>query len=628
MDRHGPHHETAETPRGDSAHPSHVPPRPGQIRTAPDTPPARPAHPSHGGTRTSDTIHWQPVPGLPFGDLIPTAPGVGADPQPTGSVLSFPDGNCWADVPADVSHLSSDAATIEAWINTSTTPDAYNGQVIYIGKGGDGAAPRLSIDAGSRIKLYWSGAGSHASGDTRPITDGTWHHVAVTIDAGTITFYKDGQPTTEPTPVTMPTGQPAGDPSQIGAGFGDATGFTGQIFDLRLWNKARTATQIPQLMYAAVDGTLTQQLSTLTQQGLLMATTFDAGRNAPVNLVGGATGDLNGCTIVTSPLPRPGYTMLRAAMGDCSLEIRTQVDPPPSGGGSRAVTVPGSIAIFLDGPAGQQELSAQRITVAADEASEITGAATVIAGAISSGLTRYFGSLAGAGGDETVAAAVEAASAAGSEEITASIGLEVAFGALAVVEVVGIAVAVAAAAVLIIEAIIQRRTHQLTIFNTTDETFTWQASYFYNARPSSVPQGVLPPKRTVEDDTSPIFGPVTYDLASSSVVFLQNVDPSKGIGYVLNFDSDSSPPFAVLGDIPVSGANSFLVQEGTQAGANWYQAVTGGDNPFQPNHALKQVRQQVQIGPRRLTLVNDQLTGNTHYGKYTGENYCSILYIE
>ena len=121
-----------------------------------------------------------------------------------------------------------------------------------------------------------------------------------------------------------------------------------------------------------------------------MATTFDPAHNAPVNLVGGATGDLHGCTIVTAPLPRPGYTVLRAALGDCSLEIRTQVDPLPSGGGSRAVTVPGSIAIFLDGPAGQMELSEQRIAVAADEASEIAGAATVIVGAISSGLTRYW----------------------------------------------------------------------------------------------------------------------------------------------------------------------------------------------------------------------------------------------
>ncbi|HEX8766801.1 MAG TPA: LamG domain-containing protein, partial [Jatrophihabitans sp.] len=255
----------------------------------------------------SDSIQDRTISGLPFGDLTRTAPGAAADPQSTGSCLSFPDAGGWADVPADVSHLSSAAATIEAWIKTSATPDAYNGQVVYIGKDGDGASPRLSVDADSRIKLYWSSAGtggSHASADTRPITDGTWHHLAVAIDAGSITFYKDGQPTTEPTPVTMPAGQPAGSPSQIGAGFGDATGFTGQVFDLRLWNRARTGAQIQQLMYAAVDGTLTSQLGALTQQGLLMATTFDPVRNAPVNLVNRATGDLNGCTIITSPLPQ------------------------------------------------------------------------------------------------------------------------------------------------------------------------------------------------------------------------------------------------------------------------------------------------------------------------------------
>jgi hypothetical protein len=570
--------------------------------------------------------------GSPFGDveLVPVqeAPVM----QSSGSCLQFADTSGWADVPADVSHLTSDAAAFEAWIKTSATPAAFNGQVVYIGKQGDGAAPRVSVDASSRIKIYWSSAGaggSHASTDTTPITDGNWHHIAVVVDHGAITFYKDGGPTTEQVPVTMPGGQPAGSPCQLGAGFGDATGFVGQVFDLRVWNQPRTADQIRGLMYAAVDGSLTQQMNTLKQQGLLLAASFDSGRGVPVNLVSGATGDLNDCTIAQSTLPPPGYTVVRAALGDYSLEIRTQVDSPPLGGGDgHAVTVPGSIAIFLNGPIGQQEITEQNVQVFADEASEITAAAGVIAKVFQVGLTRYFASLAEAGGEETAGAAVEMAAAAGSEEIAASIGLEVALGALAVVELVGIIVAVAAVAIFIIEALIQRRTHQLTIFNTTDSSFAFQITYLYNSQPTGATQGVLPPKRKVEDDSSPIFGPITYDLASKAVLFLQNQNPAMGIGYVLNFQSDSAPPFAVLGDIPDAGPNSFLVQPGSQGGQNWYNDVTGGVYPWTENHALKQLRQQVQAGPRRLTLVNDQLTGNTSYGGYTGENYCSILYIE
>jgi hypothetical protein len=570
--------------------------------------------------------------GFPFEEVTPTTAEAVQAPS-TGSCLQFSNTASWADVPADVSHVTSDAATFEAWINTSAAPDAFNGQVIYIGKDGDGALPRISVDASSRIKVYWSRAGTgggHGSSDTRPIIDGRWHHVAVVFDRGAITFYKDGQPTTEQAPVSMPGGQPAGSPCQIGAGFGDATGFVGQVFDLRVWNQPRTGEQIRGLMYGAVDGTLAQQLGTFKGQGLLIAANFDSGR-APVNLVSGATGDLNGCSIVQSPLPHPSYTVVRAALGDYSLEIRTQVNPPPAsegGGDGHAVTVPGSIAIFLNGPIGQQEITAQNIKVAADEASEIAAAAGVIAKVFQVGLTRYFSSLAEAGGEEAMDIAVETAAAAGSDEIAGSIGLEVAFGALAVVEVIGIVVAVAAVAIIIIEAIFQRRTHQLTIFNTTDSSFRFGVSYLYNSQPTGAPQGVLPPKSTVKDDTSPIWGPITYDLASKAVLFLQNQDLSKGVGYVLNFQSDSAPPFAVLGDIPVAGANSFLVQEGYQGGEAWYDDVTGGDNPFTPNRALKQLRQQVQVGPRRITLVNDQLTGNTNYGGYTGENYCSILYIE
>jgi hypothetical protein len=553
--------------------------------------------------------------------------------QSTGSCVQFSNTASWADVPADVSHLTSDAATFEAWINTSVAPEAFNGQVVYIGKDGDGALPRISVDASSRIKVYWSPAGtggSHASSDTRPIIDGRWHHVAVVFDRGAITFYKDGQATTEEAAVSMPGGQPAGSPCQIGAAFGDATGFVGQVFDLRAWNQPRTAEQIRGLMYGAVDGTLVQQLGTFKAQGLLIAANFDSGR-APVNLVNGATGDLNGCTIVQSPLPQPGYTVVRAALGDYSVEIRTQVSPAPTGeggGDGHPVTVPGSIAIFLNGPIGQQEITAQKIQVVADEASEIAAAAGVIAKVFQVGLTRYFSSLAEAGGEEAVGVAVETAAAAGSEEIAASIGLEIALGALAVVELIGIVVAVAAVAILIIEALFQRRTHQLTIFNTTDSSFRFEVSYLYNSQPAGAQQGVLPPKSTVKDDSSPIWGPITYDLASKAVLFLQNQELYEGIGYVLNFQSDSAPPFAVLGDIPDAGANSFLVQEGSQGGENWYDDITGGDNPFKQNHALKQLRQQVQVGPRRLTLVNDQLTGNTNYSGYTGENYCSILYIE
>jgi len=260
----------------------------------------------------TDTTEGPVLASPPFGDLTPAAPAAVGDASPTGSCLSFPGGGGgWADVAADVSHLSSDAATIEAWISTSATPT--DGQVIYIGKDGDGASPRLSVDADSRLSLYWSSAGTgggHTSADTTPVVDGTWHHVAVVVEAGAITFYKDGQPTTEPAPLTMPTGQPAGSPSQVGAGFGSTTGFTGQVFDLRLWQTARTGGQIQQLMYAAVDGTLPTQLPQLQQQGLLAATTFDPTRNAPVNLVGGGVGDLHGCTIVTSPLPqdRPAIT--------------------------------------------------------------------------------------------------------------------------------------------------------------------------------------------------------------------------------------------------------------------------------------------------------------------------------
>lgn len=92
----------------------------------------------------------------------------------------------WANLTVDLSGVSSSAATVEAWINSSATSGG-SGEVIYLGQDGDGAAPRLSVDAQSRIHVYWSSAGTgggYASADTLPVLDGTWHHIAVTSRRG------------------------------------------------------------------------------------------------------------------------------------------------------------------------------------------------------------------------------------------------------------------------------------------------------------------------------------------------------------------------------------------------------------------------------------------------------------
>ena len=271
-----------------------------------------PAHPaSPAPARKKKPLQLRPIEGLPFTQLKPGSPvdveDLGATAT-TGPVLSFADTGGWANVAVDLSGVSSSAATVEAWISSSATPGG-SGEVIYLGQDGDGAAPRLSVDAQSRIHVYWSSAGTgggYASADTLPVLDGTWHHIAVTFDGGALSFFKDGQPTTEPTPVTMPAGVPATSAAQLGAGFGDAIGFVGQLFDVRFWSTARSAAQIQQLRYAAVDGTLSGQVGALAGQGLVMAVSLDPSRNAPVNLVTGQTGNLNDCTITTGPLPQSG----------------------------------------------------------------------------------------------------------------------------------------------------------------------------------------------------------------------------------------------------------------------------------------------------------------------------------
>jgi hypothetical protein len=44
---------------------------------------------------------------------------------------------------------------------------------------------------GDKLSVSWLG-NECDSADTRPVSDGAWHHVAVVFDHGYVTLYKDG----------------------------------------------------------------------------------------------------------------------------------------------------------------------------------------------------------------------------------------------------------------------------------------------------------------------------------------------------------------------------------------------------------------------------------------------------
>ena len=228
---------------------------------------------------------------------VPASPREGRLGDSAGAVLSFRTTSGWGNVAGNwAASVSTDAATFEAWIRT-TVKDP---QTIILGSNSPGATPRISV-GGDQISVYWNTSGEGpgwTSADTTPVTDGRWHHIAVVFDQGAITFYKDGVATADQLTVGSP--QRAAGDLQLGTGFGATTGFTGQMYGVRVWSVARTAQQIAAFRWASVGP---------PTPGLTVAASFDAGKQDIVNQVGGGTGSVSNGKVVTTDLPVPSWAL-------------------------------------------------------------------------------------------------------------------------------------------------------------------------------------------------------------------------------------------------------------------------------------------------------------------------------
>lgn len=150
-----------------------------------------------------------------------------------------------------VSGLTSTAATLECWVKMSTAAGvAGNYQTLMALPGDDLQIPGLAYTGDDRLGVVWGGITQYSS-DTRPVSDGGWHHVAVVFDHGYVTLYKDGVATADSFQVTA--GQPAGTTLVIGNDIG-INPFDGELYDVRAWNTARTASEISSFRYATLQG--------------------------------------------------------------------------------------------------------------------------------------------------------------------------------------------------------------------------------------------------------------------------------------------------------------------------------------------------------------------------------------
>lgn len=136
--------------------------------------------------------------------------------------------------------------TIEAWIKTTVVanPSAGGVQQIIVDWGTQTTGARFTFNVlwGNAIRLEVSGSG--LSG-TIPVNDGLWHHVAGVYDPTSInpfSLYVDGALDVAGN-ITTPVNTSPGN-LRIGRRVDDQRQFNGTIDEVRLWNYAKTQTEI------------------------------------------------------------------------------------------------------------------------------------------------------------------------------------------------------------------------------------------------------------------------------------------------------------------------------------------------------------------------------------------------
>ena len=144
--------------------------------------------------------------------------------------------------------------TVECWMRT--TANAVSNQQVLVDWGSNTTGGRFTLN------LLWSNSirievnGNGISGTT-PVNDGQWHHLAATYDPmapNQANLYIDGNLETSGN-FTVPVNTGSTVNMRIGKRIDDAKLFLGDIDEVRVWNVARTQSQI--------QSTMNQELCTL-----------------------------------------------------------------------------------------------------------------------------------------------------------------------------------------------------------------------------------------------------------------------------------------------------------------------------------------------------------------------------
>ncbi len=204
--------------------------------------------------------------------------------------------------------LTSDAATLECWVQIDPADTGIT-RTLLQGDNGSAPVPLFFYAGDDRLGLLW-GDTRVTSTDTRVISDGLWHHLAVVIDRGTITFLKDGVPAADSFQMTTLQQNTTWFVLVSGAVSGIEP-FRGRMVEPRLWATARTVAQIQAMRYVPLDGA---EAGLLAIASLAGADPAQPATLTPVNTASSTATTVSGpvtAVVVDGPvqaLPNPVWT--------------------------------------------------------------------------------------------------------------------------------------------------------------------------------------------------------------------------------------------------------------------------------------------------------------------------------
>ncbi|MFM8930712.1 MAG: beta strand repeat-containing protein, partial [Gemmataceae bacterium] len=195
-------------------------------------------------------------------------------------------GSSYVPVPSNTSYPTGNSQyTLEAWIKPTT--HGVNGIVGWGTWGSTNQTNALRLNSNGQIVNYWWNNDLYATPGN--LADGNWHHVAATFDGTYRRIYVDGVLLASDTPTGHNVPSTA---SNVRIGTTNNTEyFSGGIDDVRVWNRARTASEIANTRLTQVDG---------ATSGLVAYYRFNEGSGTVAANSATATSGING-TLVNNP---------------------------------------------------------------------------------------------------------------------------------------------------------------------------------------------------------------------------------------------------------------------------------------------------------------------------------------